>query len=601
MRTRFLTRRRDVYLFQIRVPERLRAQYPLSPIRVRLGPIGWVEAQAKADVYAGFLRQLFRQRRTPMTPETCAQVAQALNPRLSEEEQVDRLLAAMTEEQRFQMVLPSLVGLRDLADGDLGEDIGEEVRDKVFDGFAGLGFDRATGTGALTAMMGDHMERSLRLSLTSDRHAREVFGFPPKEEATPDQNRQIAAFMETMKAQNEAMHAALMERQRAEFIELRTSIQPDKPVRKPAMRFSQACTALIGHIAEAKRPDHPDLPTIRRVGETFVALVGDKPVDQYTKGEVQQFVIDLSFVEPNFLKKNKNASIDDLRSHVAARRKDGADGLSQSTIEATYLDRVRSIIRHGCEDADVADPLAGKTIAIPERARSKRKRKPLTMAQVTDVLALGRTSGLLSDTLLPLLAFMTGRREGLLTSIRHEWLEKHNGVWMIHPTATMFVDGKLIRVPFKTDASLKPFVLHRVFEEIGLIDWMQRKRSGWLFEQLAACKDPSDAAQKRMGRLFRAAGLDGASLETFHALRNTRIAADFDLGMDGRLKRLQVGHEAEDIHEEYAGVFSTSEANELRTLPIPLELDLSGFMGLDFDALAACRPKGGRRKKATVA
>ncbi len=586
MRTRFLTRRGDVYLFQIRVPQRLRAKYVLSPIRVRLGPIGWIAAQAKADVYAGFLRQLFRQRRTPMTPETCAQVAQALDPRLPEDEQVDRLLAAMTEGQRMALVMPSLAGMNFLLDGDLGEDIGAEVRDKVFDGFAGLGFDRATGTGALTAMMGDSVERSLRLSLSSDRHAREVFGFPPKEEATPDQNRQfdlIWAEMKAMRAEN-ARQTALLEAQHA-------------PTKAGAL-FSDATRSLIEHIQSTKRADHPDLGTIRRVSEVFVALVGDKPVDRYTRKEVQAYVNDLSFVEANFLKKNADATVSDLRAHVATQRKVDADGLAQTTIEGTYLDRVRSIIRHGCDEADVADPLSGKTIKIPERARSKRERNPLTMPQVGSVFAECRAADVLADKLLPLLALMTGRREGLLTFIRHEWHKQIHGVWMICPTPTMVVDGKTVRVPFKTKPSLRPFVLHKVFEEVGLIDWMQRKRTGWLFEHLAGCADPADAAQKRMGRLFRSAGLDGANLETFHSLRSTRIALDFDLKIEARLKRLQVGHEAPDIHEKYAAVFSPAEANELRTLPVPAELDFGGFTGLDFDALAARRPKGGRRPKA---
>ncbi len=196
------------------------------------------------------------------------------------------------------MVLPSLAGMNVLSEGDLGADIGEEVRDKVFDGFAGLGFDRAMRTGTLTAMVGDHVERSLRVSLTSDRHAREVFGFPPKEQATSEQNRQFAVLMDSF-----------MERQRIEFADLRTSLQADKVVRKDAKRFTEACTALVAHIADTKRPNHPDLPTIRRVCETFVALVGDKPVDQYTKREVQQFVVDLSYVQPNFLKKNKGNDV----------------------------------------------------------------------------------------------------------------------------------------------------------------------------------------------------------------------------------------------------------------------------------------------------
>lgn len=143
MRTRFLTRRRDVYVFQIRIPAPLRAQYVLSPIRVRLGPIGRIAAQAKADVYAGYLRQLFQSRRTLMTPKTCAQVMRALHPVLSEEEHVDRLLAAMAEDQRLEMVLPALPGMNVLLEGDLSE----EVREKIFDGFAGLGFDRAMKVG----------------------------------------------------------------------------------------------------------------------------------------------------------------------------------------------------------------------------------------------------------------------------------------------------------------------------------------------------------------------------------------------------------------------------------------------------------------------
>lgn len=585
MRTRFLTKRGNSYVFQIRIPKTLDLQSALSPIRVRLGTMNRNEAQTRADIYAGFLRIAFSRKRTPMTVEQRNRAADVLSTGLSEEELGDRLFAAMSDDQKFAMVAPMLAGMNHLTDGDLGDDIGENIRDRVFDGLAGLGFDRATKTGALTSFMGEHVERSLALCLQSDSFARQFFGFPAKEVATPQQNVELAAIMEELHKQRASIEALSQ-----------SSNGHTAASKKVAPTFSESTGLLIRHIHEAKRKDHPDIGTIQRVSDTFQVMAGDKPVNEYGKREVQAFVNDLSFVTPNFLKKSPNATLADLKKHIAKQRASDASGLSRATIEGTYLDRVRTIIRHGCDEADVAYPLAGKRITIPERAAAKRERAPFSPEQLNRIFEVALSSGNLADTLLPLFGFTTGRRIGLLTHIRCEWLHEDNGAWVIRPRRTVTDGGRTWNVPFKTAASLKPFVLHQTFTDIGLIPWMVEKKNGWLFETLAARVDPADAAQKRMTRVFQAAGLNGKELQSFHSLRSTRIAADFDLKMDARLKRLQVGHHSEDEHERYAGFFTPEESEYLRHLPMQSDVDLSGFFGLDFDSLAGKKLVGGRKK-----
>ncbi|GEO98925.1 hypothetical protein [Methylobacterium haplocladii] len=143
------------------------------------------------------------------------------------------------------------------------------------------------------------------------------------------------------------------------------------------------------------------------------------------------------------------------------------------------------------------------------------------------------------------------------------------------------------------------FVLHDIFAECGFLSWAQRG-SGPVFPALMAAKDPADAAQKRMRRLYRSADVDPQRSGTFHALRTGKIRNDRELRLDPRAVRLQVGHELGDTHERDDGQLTDAELVAYATAPLPPGVDWTLLKTIDFEASARVRPKGGRRKRAAA-
>jgi hypothetical protein len=139
---------------------------------------------------------------------------------------------------------------------------------------------------------------------------------------------------------------------------------------------------------------------------------------------------------------------------------------------------------------------------------------------------------------------VTGRRLGLLAFLRREDLISYSGVRMIASRPLAQVDGVWTTVPFKTTESLNYFVLHEIFDRIGLIDFWKSLGPGYVFEELheGRINDPADAVQKRMGRLFDSADVDRKIFRTFRGLRHSKINEDRLLKIDQRVTRLQVGH-----------------------------------------------------------
>jgi hypothetical protein len=67
-------------------------------------------------------------------------------------------------------------------------------------------------------------------------------------------------------------------------------------------------------------------------------------------------------------------------------------------------------------------------------------------------------------------------------------------------------DGIYRRIPYKTDESLRFFVLHSAFRKWGFVDWATEQGDNFLFRLLQTCKDPSDTASDRINTLLRRGG-----------------------------------------------------------------------------------------------
>jgi integrase len=207
---------------------------------------------------------------------------------------------------------------------------------------------------------------------------------------------------------------------------------------------------------------------------------------------------------------------------IGANREFKYEGISRKTLEDSYVAFVRAIIRDRRTELGFADPFRDMKIAWPLSSTSPRKRLPISTPTLNKVFVYGVESGYLEEAVLPLMAYLTGRRIGLLLHLRGEDFRQRDGVWIAHPQSHIRFEGKRIRVPYKTEASLRPFVLHNVLDEIGFSMWASEQK-GPVFANALRYPDPSKLASRRLNRLLQRSGAIGENIEVLHSLRHQAI------------------------------------------------------------------------------
>ena len=554
-----LTRNGDAFVFQIRIPRRLDPGLTLSPIRLTLGAMPNSQARPLATALAGLAHVEFARRANALASGTSTALRDDVTHSL-------------------QAAMPILLGLGALKPGALSPAVQEKATTAVFDALGEIGCQRAAGAGPF-AREDIRFEKPFVEALRSENGARDLLGLPrvPDPHATNSVDRMFAEMSERFSVLEQTLSARL-------------GPAPGEP-RGPL--FSAAIDKAIAVKRQTHGDRHPDISALEHRKAVFIALVGDRAVDAYTIDDLQDFVDALSWTPSNFSKMD-GASLADLPAIVQGNRQAEKPGLARNTIES-YVNRLRAIILEACRKADVSPRCAGR-IRIPQRAAPPRTRLAPDLSEIAKAFNRGIESGILSDALLIPLGLLTGRRIGLLAFMQREDIRKYQGKWCVFPQAQVIRDGRTLVVPFKTEESLEHYVLHDLFERCGFIAWA-KAQDGAVFEQLMRAKDPADAAQKRMGRLYRAAEVDPGIAGTFHGLRAGKIRAERERQTDSRVLRLQVGHETADIHGGYDPVLTEADMHHLAEAPLPDQIAWPRLYGLDFEAYARKVPKGGRPRK----
>lgn len=150
-------------------------------------------------------------------------------------------------------------------------------------------------------------------------------------------------------------------------------------------------------------------------------------------------------------------------------------------------------------------------------------------------------------------------------------------------------------MPIKTDASREIIILPQIMVDAGFVEWV-RQGTGPLFPALMACKDPADAAQKRLNRLIKDHTEAGALSWVFHALRHGKIDNDRDNKVDARLIMKQVGHETGDVHGAY-GRLTPRQMREIAAAVPPADIDWSLLKSIDYEAFSKAKPWRRRKRR----
>lgn len=550
MPSRHLTRNGRVPVFQIRVPKALDPESRLAPIRVTIGQVPNSRARRIADILAGMARYEFERIRS------------------SRLDAVDPAANRRRIERQLTAALPTLLGLAVVDRCALPDDIREPALEAVFDSLSHIGCTRAMRPGP--SARGPFLEVPIVSALQDENVARGMLGMKPVAVATrPDPVMAELAVIRAMLGTKEGPKGPLFSTASERFVEGRKKTYGD--------------------------PDHPEIRYLEHRRAIFLAIIGDKPIDSYTRTDLQDFVNEIAWLPPN-VSKQEDYDVARVRDYIAANKALDGQGLAAKTIRETYLSRIKTMLRETCADAKVPIAFEGR-IVIPKRAAPAKARFAPDQEEFGRIVEKGIGSGILADALLPALGQLTGRRLGLLAFMRRENIMRYNGVWVYRSQSHQLRDGRWVPIPFKTDESLGLFVLHDLFKVCGFIDWALNA-PGPVFPMLMQAKDPADAAQKRMSRLYTASGADPRRSGTFHGLRAGKIRNDRDLELPSRAVRLQVGHELTDVHEKYDGQMTDKELKAFATAPLPPGVNWKLLSTIDYEAFAYNKPKGGRPKKA---
>lgn len=182
---------------------------------------------------------------------------------------------------------------------------------------------------------------------------------------------------------------------------------------------------------------------------------------------------------------------------------------------------------------------------------------------------------------MPLAALLTGMRQGEIVWLQSKDIVEIDGHTVIDLREPLLIDGKEVARSLKTETSPRVVALHPFLKEAGFLDFA-RNRRGWVFGEFhRRAKNPSDAAQKRMGAWMRNLGIHVEHKHVFHSLRHN--AKHWLRGIGGDTGKLiadrQCGHAPNSVGDGYGfPVLQTDEIERIEALPLPKGVDFSGFL-----------------------
>ena len=440
----------------------------------------------------------------------------------------------LPDAEEWRLMSSILRGMDAVADNQADDlDIARKMVAAGFDGLYGLAADRLTGASALVAADGDALEAHYLRVIGDEPTGRAHLGLPPVPALAPS-DRAVLKEMSAMQATVAARQEALL----AEVTRMATESKA-----KQGPLFSEASADYCHELAMANGEDDGELGYLRHRTKIFIELIGDKPVTAYTKADLVEFLYEVRHLPPNISKTEPDYDIKHVRKYIAKGKKSGEPGLSRSTLVNNYLGKVKTILKSGCESVGVPFALQDVRIRIPKDVPLPKNKLLLDYEGLSRLFHAGVGAGNFCSGLLPAFGFVTGRRIGQLAWLRREDIFQLHKVWVVAPRSVIMVDGAWKAVPFKTGESLKVFVLHDLFEKIGLIAYLKSIGPGFIFEDLhKGKKDPADTAQKRMASVYDKAGVDRELFKAFHGLRHSKINFDREIKIPERVSRLQVGH-----------------------------------------------------------
>jgi hypothetical protein len=347
-----------------------------------------------------------------------------------------------------------------------------------------------------------------------------------------------------------------------------------------------------------------DLTTLRRRASIFMELIGDHPLDQYTKSDIDFYIHCLRFLPPNASDRDI-ALAGNWRAYLETQQdletgEPVGEIMNAKTIEDGYLAGIRPIFRGNPLEDRMVDPIALVRSDYKKQFGKPQAREYFADAQLRDFVREGVARRSLMFIMLPVMGFLTSRRLSALVGLKGSDISlvfdaydrDEKPVYAACTQAWTDEDGRLVQPSLKTEVSRSHFVLHSFLGEIGFIKWAL-SLDGHIFQHLQENADHEAQASKVMGRFFKMMG--AREDQVFHSLRHQGIQYNRSKMGDENAVRHQAGHAQIDEHSKYgSSILPEDQARRLATLPIPrwLEDCKADLMRVDFSAFRLNDMKG---------
>jgi integrase len=351
---------------------------------------------------------------------------------------------------------------------------------------------------------------------------------------------------------------------------------------EPDSLFSKCVSS---HVARRKE-NNPgvQVSSIVYPARLWMALMGDRPMSAYSHLDLQRFVDRAKHVPPNFEKRFPGKSIAEI---VAENQQFKFGAPKRKTVSDTWVATLKGIFSRHARQTQIRSPFSGVTVELPRVLKKPDKHPAPPLAVTNAAFRIGSKSANEVDALMPLLAYATGRRLGLLTYLQGSSfrVDQETGVVFAKVAQTINTPDGLVLTPYKTDESASEFVVPDYVVRTGFVTWAASRGNGFVFASAQRAQDPADMVSKRVNKLLERARAEvGESAKgTAHGWRGeAEDRFDAHSVADGA-SRLQVGHALDDVHEKYkSGKLPAPEAGKIFKAPPCRGIDLSPFDGLDF-------------------
>jgi len=376
-------------------------------------------------------------------------------------------------------------------------------------------------------------------------------------------------------------------------------------------RFMDAIAEYMDDLAARQGAErNENISNLKNRSKMFVSLMGNLPLAEITNQTMRNFGYSISYLPAKTARRgswDEESLLDILMENgfggfdgtgPMANKQPVQKTISQKTIRSKILGPIITAMKFHAGNNGLQMPLQDFRFHLPAHTpRTKSRHRPSNEA-VEALMERGLQDGRLVQACLPLLGRLTGRRLGLLAYLRCEHLIERDGHFLMSVPSQFQVENRIERAPVKNEVSTDEFALHDLLVEIGLVDFIQRRKCGWLFESLHldGIIDPAAVAQRRCSRL--ASNID----MTFHQMRHWAKAEMRAEGISSEVIRMQIGHAALDEHERYGRKFEPAEVKKIATRRIEDTELIVKFKALDFQlaeksCIGRARREMRRRKK----